>query len=182
MRPATAADVETVAELKAVVMRADLERLGRYDDHRVRQRLRDGFSRDHTSVIMAGADVAGSVTFRSAGDGSRVLEHFYLAPGHQGRGLGTSVLRALLARADREGAATRLTVLQGSTARRLYERHGFTVESEDPIDVFMVRPPSPPPGTRPPEPGDGAQCRGAAPADGTSAEVTVIGPSVNAVR
>jgi hypothetical protein len=35
-----------------------------------------------------------------------------------------------------------LNVLQGSAARRLYERHGFVLESEDPVDVFMVRPPS----------------------------------------
>ncbi|MFI7608253.1 hypothetical protein ACIBTV_24330 [Micromonospora sp. NPDC049366] len=30
LRPASAADVEAVAELRAVVLRADLERLGRY--------------------------------------------------------------------------------------------------------------------------------------------------------
>ncbi|MFJ2954013.1 GNAT family N-acetyltransferase [Streptomyces sp. NPDC087270] len=142
LRPATPADVETVAELKVAVMRADLERLGRYDDHRARQRVRDGFSQKHTSLITVGSDVAGSVTFRPADDGSRVLEHFYLAHRHQGRGLGTAVLRSLLARADEEGVTTRLIVLQGSGARRLYERHGFTVESEDPIDVFMIRPPA----------------------------------------
>lgn len=43
MRPASAADVEAVAGLRAVVLRADLERLGRYDERRVRLRLRDGF-------------------------------------------------------------------------------------------------------------------------------------------
>jgi hypothetical protein len=32
----------------------------------------------------------------------------------------------------------RLNVLQGSPARRLYERHGFVLETEDPVDVFMV--------------------------------------------
>lgn len=36
MRPASAADVEPVAELRAVVLREDLERLGRYDGRRVR--------------------------------------------------------------------------------------------------------------------------------------------------
>ncbi|WP_320783257.1 hypothetical protein [Streptomyces sp. CRN 30] len=38
----------------------------------------------------------------------------------------------------------RLTVLRGSAARRLYERHGFTVEEQDPIDVHMVRRPDAP--------------------------------------
>lgn len=44
MRPAELSDVEAVAELRAVVMRPDLERLGRYDAHRVRQRLRRKWS------------------------------------------------------------------------------------------------------------------------------------------
>lgn len=52
------------------------------------------------------------------------------------------MLRSLLARADEEGAAVRLDVLQGSTARALYERHGFTEERQDPVDVFMVRTPA----------------------------------------
>jgi hypothetical protein len=53
LRSATATDIEAVAELRATVMRADLERLGRYDEHRVRQRLRDAFSTQHTSIITA---------------------------------------------------------------------------------------------------------------------------------
>jgi hypothetical protein len=51
------------------------------------------------------------------------------------------VLRTVLARADSEGTDVRLNVLRGSPARRLYERHGFTVDSEDAVDVFMVRAP-----------------------------------------
>ncbi|WP_052850196.1 GNAT family N-acetyltransferase [Streptomyces avicenniae] len=140
LRPAEPADVEVIAELRATVMRADLERLGRFDAHRVRQRLRDAFSPRYTSVILSGGAFAGCVTLRPAEDG-RWLEHFYLVPGLQGRGLGSAVLRTLLERADAEGTPVRLDVLRGSAARRLYERHGFAVESEDAIDVFMVRRP-----------------------------------------
>ncbi|MGW8851241.1 GNAT family N-acetyltransferase [Streptomyces xiamenensis] len=151
LRAAGAGDVEPIAELRAVVMRADLERLGRYDEHRVRQRLRDGFSADHTSVIEAGGVFAGCVTLRAeaeAGGGADTqvpgweLEHFYLAPEFQGRGLGTAVLGALLARGDAAKVPVRLTVLRGSAARRLYERHGFTVTGQDSADVFMLRRPS----------------------------------------
>ncbi|MFI8521393.1 GNAT family N-acetyltransferase [Streptomyces sp. NPDC085481] len=142
IRPARAEDVETVAELKAVVMRDDLVRLGRYDDHRVRQRLRDDFRLAHTSVIEVAGAFAGCVAFGPYEHGpGRYLEHFYLAPEAQGQGLGTAVLRALLDRADAEGVPVRLTVVQGSAARRLYERAGFRLESEDPIDVRMVREP-----------------------------------------
>ncbi|MFD3589417.1 GNAT family N-acetyltransferase [Streptomyces sp. NPDC058683] len=141
MRPASPVDVEAVAELRAVVLRDDLERLGRYDPRRVRQRLRDGFDAAHTWVIEAGGAFAGCVALRPAAD-AHWLEHFYLAPHVQGAGIGSGVLRELLERCDRDGVRVRLNVLRGSAAQRLYERHGFTVETEDPVDVFMVRTPS----------------------------------------
>jgi GNAT superfamily N-acetyltransferase len=142
LRSAVAADVEVIAELRATVMRPNLERLGHYDEHRVRQRLRDSFSPHHTSIIMVSRELAGCVTVRPAG-GRQWLEHFYLAPEHQGRGLGSAVLHEVLEQADAAGATVALDVLRGSAARRLYERHGFVVEDQDPIDVFMVRPPVP---------------------------------------
>ncbi|MFG6192375.1 GNAT family N-acetyltransferase [Nonomuraea sp. JJY05] len=140
LRRAEPGDVEPIAELRAAVMRADLQRLGRYDEQRVRQRFRDSFSPDYTSIIEAGGDFAGCVTFRP-GEDAWWFEHFYLAQELQGRGLGSAVLRELLERVDAEGMIVRLNVLQGSAAQRLYERHGFTVETEDPVDVFMVRQP-----------------------------------------
>jgi GNAT superfamily N-acetyltransferase len=141
LRPLAPEDVEPVAELRAQVMRPDLERLGRYDELRVRQRWRDSYDPLHTSAITVCGDLAGAVTLRPAEDG-QWPEHFSLAPHLQGRGVGSAVLRELPARADERGAPVRLVVLQGSPARRLYERHGFTVESEDPVDVLMARPPT----------------------------------------
>ncbi|MFD9636243.1 N-acetyltransferase, partial [Streptomyces violascens] len=47
LRAAVPADVEPIVELRAVVMRPDLERLGRFDEHRVRQRFRDAFVPEH---------------------------------------------------------------------------------------------------------------------------------------
>ncbi|MEV4172055.1 GNAT family N-acetyltransferase [Nonomuraea sp. NPDC049709] len=135
-------DVEAVAELRAVVLRPDLERLGRYDEHRVRQRLRDGFVPEHTWMIEVDGTSAGCVALRPM-ERTYWLEHFYLDPDLHGRGIGSAVLSGLLERCDREDAVVRLNVLQGSPARRLYERYGFAVETEDEVDVFMVRHPSP---------------------------------------
>ncbi|WP_405389143.1 GNAT family N-acetyltransferase [Streptomyces sp. NBC_01102] len=140
LRPAIPGDVEAIAEIRAGVMRPDLERLGRYDAHRVRQRLHDAYTPEHTSVIEADGEVAGCVALRPSEDGWW-LEHFYLRPKLQGRGIGTAVLAALLDRTDAEGVQVRLNVLQGSAARGLYERHGFTLEREDPVDVYMLRTP-----------------------------------------
>lgn len=126
--------------MRAVVMRPDLERLGRFDPVRVRQRFLDAFEPQLTRVIVVeGVDV-GTIAVRPA-VGAVWIEHFYLAPEWQGRGVGGAVLGATLAeaRGDASRAPYRLNVLRGSAARRLYERHGFVVESEDEVDVFMKR-------------------------------------------
>lgn len=60
--------------------------------------------------------------------------HYYLYalgvdPPHQGRGLGSALLRAVLSRCDADGASA---YLEASTAdnARLYGRHGFVVTEE----------------------------------------------------
>lgn len=129
-----------MAELRAVVMRPDLERLGRYDPVRVRQRFLDAFVPENTRVIVVDGEDVGLVAVRSERD-ALWIEHFYLAPQTQGRGIGTAVLARLLTESD--GARPfRLNVLQASPARRLYERHGFVLESEDAVDVFMKAEPA----------------------------------------
>ncbi|QNP71368.1 GNAT family N-acetyltransferase [Streptomyces roseirectus] len=134
-RPATPADLEPLVDIRAIVMRPDLERLGRYDEHRVRQRLRDAYDPAHTRVIEVDGEIAGCVALRPASDGDW-LEHFYLVPGLHGRGIGGGVLTETLARTDR---TVHLNVLQGSPARRLYERHGFVLDHEDAVDVYLTR-------------------------------------------
>ncbi|NQW90448.1 GNAT family N-acetyltransferase [Curtobacterium sp. VKM Ac-2861] len=128
-------DIEWLVELRAQVLRADLERLGRFDAVRVRGRMRDAFAPEHTRVVVVDGRDVGSIATR-IDDDTRWVEHFYLAPDIQGRGIGSTVLRTVLS--DSHTGATRLNVLQGSPARRLYERHGFVVDTEDDVDVFMT--------------------------------------------
>lgn len=150
LEPAAFDDLERITDLKDQVMRADLERLGRWDPDRSRRRVADAFSTRWTSVLLVEGAFAGSVTVRPDERGGRHLEMFYLAPRLQSRGLGTDVLRRLLAEADAAGEPVRLVVLRGSAAQRLYERHGFTVVHEDPVDVHLYRPaPGPAPVTTP---------------------------------
>ena len=141
IRPASVADVEAVAELRAVVLRAG--------SGAAREVRRAAGAAAAAGRFRAGAhlgDRGGRRVRRlrvaaSRREDAHWLEHFYLAPHLQGSGIGTAVLRGLLERCDRDGTLVRLNVLRGSPARRLYERHGFTLETEDPVDVFMVRAP-----------------------------------------
>ena len=135
LRPAVAGDIEWLVELRADVLRADLERLGRFDEHRVRERMRAGFRPEWTRIIVVEGTDAGCITTRPD-DTTRWIEHFYVPASQQGRGIGSIVLRSVIA--EPHDGPTRLNVLQGSAARRLYERHGFALDSEDDVDVWLT--------------------------------------------
>ncbi|MFJ7736704.1 GNAT family N-acetyltransferase [Lysinibacillus sp. NPDC097287] len=129
-------DVETIANLRAIVLRDDLTRLGRFNEEKVRQRFRDAFDPVHTWIIKAGSSFIGCVAFKPILDGY-LVEHFYIHPNYQGKGIGSQVLDYLLKQDYVIGKRVTLNVLQGSSAQRLYERFGFKVDSEDLIDIYM---------------------------------------------
>jgi len=137
LRPSSDTDAAWIADLRAEVMRADLERLGKFDPVWVRERFLRGFVAANTRLIDVDGETVGSVAVRSE-PGEHWLEHFYLAAAHQGRGVGGELLRRVLAERT-DALPWRLNVLQGSPARRLYERHGFVFEREDDVDVWLVR-------------------------------------------
>lgn len=137
LREARWPDAQWIAELRAIVLRPDLERLSRFDPVRVRQRFLEAFDPASTRVVVVDGQEAGSIAVR-ADEASVWIEHFYLSPQLQGRGTGSAVLKSRLA-VGTEGRPFRLNVLRGSRAQALYERHGFVVERADAVDVFMVR-------------------------------------------
>lgn len=135
-RPSLAADAPWMAEVRAETMRPDLERLGVFDEKRVRTRFLDVFTPAHTRVIVVDAQDAGLVAVRPAGD-ELWIEHFYLSPRYQGQGIGGQVLHRIVAESGDRAGDLRLDVLRGSAAQRLYERHGFVLYSEDGVDLFL---------------------------------------------
>jgi GNAT superfamily N-acetyltransferase len=134
LRPCRIEDAEWIVELRAIVLRDDLERLGRFDPVRVRERFRAAFAPASTRVIVVDGRDAGSFAVRVAEDATWI-EHFYLDAAVQGRGIGSGILDLVL----REPGTYRLNVLQGSPARRLYERYGFEPYEEDEVDLYMTR-------------------------------------------
>lgn len=141
LQPARSEDRERLADLRAEVLRDDLTRLGRFDEERVRERFRRAFEPRWTWIITGpGSALIGCIALRAEA-GGRLLEHFYIDPAYQNRGIGSRVLGAVLEKDEAKDAVVRLNVLQGSPARRLYERFGFRAYSEDAVDVFMSRPP-----------------------------------------
>lgn len=139
---ATAEDFEALLALRIAAMRESLERVGRFDPERARERLRQSFRPEHTSFVLLAGERIGFYAFRPAEDGFH-LDHLYVHPSHQSGGIGSHVLRQLLAQADAAQKPVRLGALRESASHRFYQRHGFVQVSEDAWDIYYVRPGGP---------------------------------------
>lgn len=137
--PVTEDDFEPLLVLRTEVMREHLERVGRYTPERSRQMFRKHFDEPGMRLILQDGIRVGCVGFRRSDEEIRI-DSFYLERRLHGSGLGTSILKALLAEADAVGLPVRLEVLNGSPADRLYLRHGFVKLKGDEIEGFYERP------------------------------------------
>ena len=137
--PASEADFEPLLALRVEVMREHLERVGRFTPERSRAVFREHFGEPGLRLILIGEETVGCVGFRQGGDCFK-LDSFYLASRFHNTGLGTDILKVLLAEADTAGLPIRLEVLRGSPADRFYLRHGFVKLSEDTIEAEYERP------------------------------------------
>jgi len=136
----TAADFDELAALRIAAMRASLEQVGRFDPERARERLRQSFHPEHTQFIMLDGQRIGFYTLRHADDRFH-LDHFYIHPDWQSRGIGSSVLHRLLAESDARQMPIHLGALRDSPSNRFYQHHGFTKTTEDEWDIYYVRTP-----------------------------------------
>jgi len=136
--PVHEADFEPLLALRVEVMRAHLERVGRFTPERSRRVFRGHFDEPGLRLITVGAETAGCVGFR-IGPEVVTIDSFYLAARFQNAGLGSAIFRALLAEADALRKPVRLEVLKQSPADRFYLRHGFAAVSEGEHDVLFER-------------------------------------------
>jgi len=138
--PVTKDDAEELVILRIAAMRSSLERLGRFDAGRARERFLSSFSSEHTRHIAQDGMRVGFVTIRPIGEGF-LLDHLYIHPEHQSLGIGTSVLLQIFIETDGQGRGIRVGALKGSDSNRFYARHGFELVEEAEWDNYYVRQP-----------------------------------------
>nr|WP_255429584.1 GNAT family N-acetyltransferase [Ramlibacter albus] len=139
-RPVSREDGDALATLRVEAMRESLERAGRFDPERARNRFLDAFSPDATHEIVANGERAGFYVLKWKG-ASLWLDHLYLKAQWQGRGIGAQVLRHVFARADELQVDVGVGALRGSPANRFYARHGFELVEQVDVDNYYVRRP-----------------------------------------
>ena len=140
--PVTLNDFDALVTLRIAAMRESLERVGRFDPERARVRLQNSFYPEHTQFILWEGERIGFYTFRPLSDGFH-LDHLYVHPAHQLRGVGSFVMQHLIAQADAAQQSIHVGALRGSTSNRFYQRHGFVPVREEEWDIYYVRPFSP---------------------------------------
>jgi GNAT superfamily N-acetyltransferase len=136
--PTREEESEELVGLRIAAMRESLERIGRFDAQRARERFLAGFVPDFTRHILAEGERVGFVAVKPTSDGL-MLEHLYVRPEYQGRGIGSAVLAILFAEADSRALPLRVGALRGSDANRFYLRHGFIHVEEIEWDIYYVR-------------------------------------------
>ncbi len=143
--PTTASDADALADIRVEAMRESLERVGRFDPERARNRFLYNFSPSHTLHILVDGERVGFYVVKPEGSGL-VLDHLYIKPGHQGQGIGTAVLANVFSRADAQGCLVRVGALKDSASNRFYTRHGFVLVEQTEFDNHYVRHANPVPG------------------------------------
>ena len=139
LTPASDDDFEALLSLRMAAMQESLQRLGRFDPQRARERLGRAFEPSHTRHIVQRGERVGFVVVLPRMD-HLVLDHLYIAPAAQAQGIGSWVMAQVLAEADVLGLPVRVTALKLSDANRFYQRHGFELQHTSEWDLHYMRP------------------------------------------
>lgn len=138
LESASADDFEALLALRLRAMHDSLERIGRYDEAHARERLAESFEPEHTKHVVVGGQRVGFIVLKTLSHAMR-LDHLYIDPKHQDRGIGHQVLLWLCEQADHAQLPVELCALKGSEANRFYLRHGFVATGEGAWDIDYVR-------------------------------------------
>ena len=139
LTPVSADDAEALVALRIAAMRESLERIGRFDPQRARERFLSGFDPARTRHVVVDGHRVGFVVTTPQTEWLS-LDHLYIDPAHQGRGLGAAVLADVFDEARRLGLPVRVGALKQSDSNRFYQRHGFELVDEGEFDCYYVRP------------------------------------------
>jgi ribosomal protein S18 acetylase RimI-like enzyme len=108
-----------------------------WDDARQRRIVAEAIAAGEVEVIALGERDVGWVQVRETDD-AVILGQLYVLPAFQGRGIGTAVVRDVLAGAGARGRPVDLAVLgNNDRARALYERLGFRRVREDGVKIHL---------------------------------------------
>lgn len=99
--------------------------------------LLDEFAHGIVLKAMSGEQLVGSVRAQSAA-GRCAIGRLVVDPGHQGRGIGSMLLREIEARFDDVQKYELFTGSKSEANIRLYQRHGYAVTRTEPLSPTVA--------------------------------------------
>ena len=117
-------------------MRWMIERLFGWDQAREEEKFARFFKLDEARIITADGRSVGWIQ-EQVDDTSINLGSLYVMPAMQRRGIGTHVLRTLLAHATAQSKTITLAVVKINPALHFYQKHGFRITHEDKHKFYM---------------------------------------------
>lgn len=152
LRPAAEEDRSFLLRLYASTREPELEasglpreQWGAFVEHQFTAQSRHYESYEDTSydLVLVDGEPAGRLIFARWPEDLRVVD-IALLPEHRGRGIGGSLMRALIEEADERGVKTSIHVERFNPAQRLYARLGFRAVAEaGGVYLLLERPPAP---------------------------------------
>jgi ribosomal protein S18 acetylase RimI-like enzyme len=137
LRAAEAADYDFARRVHHAGMRWIGERLlGCWDEAAQDARFQGKFVLAEVRVIVAGGDDGGYLQV-AAGAGALELKELHIAAPFQKRGIGSEVLRLVLADARRLAKPATVSVVKFNPALAFYQRAGFRIVGQDDQRFFM---------------------------------------------
>jgi ribosomal protein S18 acetylase RimI-like enzyme len=147
LRSATDEDYDFLYQLFITTMRSSITQVWGWEEARWAVFFREHFDASRYQIVVVDGQDVGALWVEQRPT-EVYLDTIEIAPAWQGRGLGTAILRAVLADARARGLPVTLQVNRASPARRLYERLGFVETGRTATHYMMCASPGEP-GTHP---------------------------------
>jgi len=119
-------------------MKLALQKIGRFDEKRVRSRFLDSFVPEDTKKVLANQVLCGFFVVKRNPD-HLYLDHLYVDPDYQSQGIGSTVLDHVVQQSEKLNLPIRLGALKQSRANEFYRKFGFVPTHDDAYDIYYER-------------------------------------------
>lgn len=131
-------DFDHLVELRIDAMRESLEKVGRFDRQRSRDRFQTSFVANETTKIFDDNVLVGFYAYAENPD-HIFLSHLYVVPAYQSKGIGAAAMSRVIEVSNRLKLPIRLGALKESRSNDFYKSLDFKVVSEDEWDIHYER-------------------------------------------
>ena len=140
IRDAAEGDLDFICNVNKSAMKDYIIKIwGKWDDDSHRKFIAEYVQESKFKIITLGDQSVGAVAYSKEED-KIIINEIQILPEFQNKGIGTLVLKSIIAEAENLNIPVELKVLKiNNLAQKLYTRLGFTIYKESDTHYFMKR-------------------------------------------